>query len=151
MARARAFTRADLSTLGMEANRAALTDGDEWLDQLLVYLDGNHDLAESYLKNVPGVNYTKAQGTYLAWLDVNGLMEKVGAREKAAEENETSESVVTPEQVLQRWFAENARIYLNPGHSYGTGGSGRMRMNLATSRVLVKKALDNLGEAVANA
>ena len=151
MARARAFTRADLSTLGMEANRAALTDGDEWLDQLLVYLDANHDLAESYLKDVPGVNYTKAQGTYLAWLDVNGLMDKVGAREKAAEENETSESVVTPEQIMQRWFAGNARIYLNPGHSYGTGGSGRMRMNLATSRVLVQKALDNLGEAVANA
>ena len=70
------------------------------------------------------MNYTKAQGTYLAWLDVNGLMDKVGAREKAAEENRTSESRVTPEQIMQRWFAENARIYLNPGHSYGTGGDG---------------------------
>ena len=81
----------------------------------------------------------------------NALGAAFGAREKAEEENKTSESVVTPEQVMQRWFAENARIYLNPGHSYGTGGSGRMRMNLATSRVLVQKALDNLAEAVASA
>ena len=151
LTRARSYTRADLSTLGMEANRAALTGGDEWLDQLLPYLDGNHDLAESYLKNVPMVGYTKAQGTYLAWLDVSELMDRVGAREQAEEENRTSESTVTPEQIMQRWFAENARIYLNPGHSYGTGGSGRMRMNLATSRVLVQKALDNIAEAVAKA
>ena len=152
LARARSYTRADLSTLGMEANRAALTDGDEWLDQLLPYLDGNHDLAESYLReNVPGVEYTKAQGTYLAWLDISQLMDEVGARETAEHENKTSDSTVTPEQIMQRWFADNARIYLNPGHSYGTGGAAHMRMNLATSRVLVQKALENLAEAVAKA
>ncbi len=151
LARARSYTRADLSTLGMEANKAALTDGDEWLDQLLPYVDGNHDLAQSRLNDIPMVSYTKAQGTYLAWLDVSGLMDGVGARERAEEESRTSDSVVTPEQIMQRWFAEHAGIYLNPGHSYGTGGSGRMRMNLATSRVLVRKALDNIAEAVAKA
>ena len=110
----------------MEANKAAITEGDEWLDQLLPYIDGNHDLAEvlSQEERPHEWSYTKAQGTYLAWLDVSELMDKVGAREKAEhEENKTSESTVTPEQIMQRWFAENARIYLNPGHSYGTGGS----------------------------
>ena len=150
--RARSYTRADLSTLGMEANRAALTQGDDWLDQLLPYIDANHDLAEAYLRdNAPGVEYTKAQGTYLAWLDVSGLMDKVGAREMAEHENKTSDSPVTPEQIMQQWFADNARIYLNPGHSYGTGGTAHMRMNLATSRTLIRKALDNIAEAVAKA
>ena len=150
--RVRSNTRVDLSTLGMEANRAALIEGDDWLDQLLPYIDANHDFVEAYLRdNVPSVKYTKAQGTYLAWLDVSELAERVGAHEMAAQENRTSASAVTAEQIMQRWFGSHARIYLNPGSAYGTGGAGRMRMNLATSRLLIRKALDNIVAAVAMA
>ena len=148
--RARSNTRVDLSTLGMEANRAALMEGDDWLDQLLPYIDANHDFVERYLReNIPAIKYTKAQGTYLAWLDVSELSERVGAREMAERENGTAESTVTPEEIMQRWFGNNARVYLNPGSAYGTGGSGHMRMNLATSRLLIRKALDNIRAAVA--
>ena len=150
--RARSNTRADLSTLGMEASRAALLEGDEWLDQLLPYIDANHDFVDAYLRdNVPSIKYTKPQGTYLAWLDVSELAERVGAREMAAEENRTSASVIAPEQIMQRWFGSNARIYLNPGSAYGPGGAGHMRMNLATSRLLLQRALDNVAAAVAAA
>ncbi len=150
--RVRSNTRVDLSTLGMEANRAALIKGDDWLDQLLPYIDANHDFVEAYLRdNVPSVKYTKAQGTYLAWLDVSELAERVGAHEMAAQENRTSASVVTAEQIMQRWFGSHARIYLNPGSAYGTGGAGHMRMNLATSRLLIQQALDNIAAAVAMA
>ena len=148
--RVRANTRADLSILGMEANRAALIEGDEWLDQLLPYIDANHDFVDAYLReNVPSVRYTKPQGTYLAWLDVSELAERIGAREMAEEENRTSASVIAPEQIMQRWFGNNARIFLNPGSAYGPGGAGHMRMNLATSRVLIRQALDNVAAAVA--
>ena len=150
--RVRSNTRVDLSTLGMEANRAALIEGDDWLDQLLPYIDANHDFVEAYLRdNVPSVKYTKAQGTYLAWLDVSELAERIGAHEMAVVESRTSASVVTAEQIMQRWFGNNARIYLNPGSAYGTGGAGHMRMNLATSRLLIRKALDNIAAAVAMA
>ncbi len=149
---ARSNTRADLSTLGMEANRAALIEGDEWLDQLLHYIDANHDFVDAYLRdNVPSVKYTKPQGTYLAWLDVSELAERVGAHEMAEEENRTSRSVIAAEQIMQRWFGNNARIYLNPGSAYGLGGAGHMRMNLATSRLLIHQALDNVAAAVAMA
>ena len=148
--RVRSNTRADLSTLGMEANRAALIQGDDWLDQLLPYVDANHDFTEGYLReNIPMIKYTKSQGTYLAWLDVSELAERIGAREMAEEENRTSESTVTAEQIMQRWFGNNARVYLNPGSAYGTGGAGHMRMNLATSRLLIRKALYNIAAAVA--
>ena len=147
--RVRSNTRVDLSTLGMEANRAALIEGDDWLDQLLPYIDANHDFVEAYLRdNVPSIKYTKAQGTYLAWLNVSELAEWVGAHEMAAVENRTSASVVTAEQIMQRWFGNHARIYLNPGSAYGTGGAGHMRMNIATSRLLIRKALDNIAAAV---
>ena len=148
--RIRDFTRADLTTLGVVANRAALTDGDAWFDALLPYIDSNHDLTESHIReNVPLVRYWKAEGTYLAWLDVGGVIEAIDAEDTAARETASTGRITTPEQIAQRWFAENARIYLNPGHSYGTGGAGHMRMNIASPRPVLQLALDNMAEAVA--
>jgi len=149
LARVKANHRADINTLGMVANRAALTEGEEWLDQLLPYLEGNHDFVEAYIREkMPLVKYTKAQGTYLAWLDVGQVVDKIGAKEKAAEASKTSAKPVTPEMIVQRWFVENAKVHLNPGPEYGTGGAGHMRMNLATSRTLVELALDNMASAL---
>ena len=148
--RVTANTRADLTTLGMEANYAALTEGEAWLDELLVYIDGNHDFVESYIRDrVPHVKYTKGQGTYLAWLNVDEVVARIGAKQTAAEESVTSVDPVAPEDIVQRWLAENARVFLNPGDNYGTGGAGHMRMNLATSRRLIERALDNMSTALA--
>ena len=150
--RVKANTRADLSTLGMVAMRAALNEGEPWLDELIPYIDANHDFAESYIRdNLPGVRYTKAQGTYLAWLDVAEFAERIGAAETAASESAEAVNPVTPETIVQRWFAEHAGVYLNPGPRYGTGGAGRMRMNLASSRKIVELALSNMAEALAEA
>ena len=150
LARVRANTRADLTTLGMEANYAALTEGDEWFDQLSPYLDANHNFAEKEINSrLEGIRYTKAQGTYLAWLDVNGFAEAIDAAGIAAQENETAVTQVTPENIVQRWFANQAGVYLNPGHSYGTGGTGHMRMNLGTSRQMIGTAIEKMAEAIA--
>ena len=150
--RVRANTRGSLNTLGLVAGHAALTEGDDWLDELRLYIDGNHDFAEAYIReNIPLVKYTKAQGTYLAWLDVSEVIERIGAERTAAEERASSGTQVTAEGVVQRWLAENARVYLNSGTSYGTGGAGHMRMNLATSRRLVERALENMASALATA
>ncbi len=97
---------------------------------------------------MPLVKYAKAQGTYLAWIDVSGVVERIGAKEAAAEESTSSEEVVSPEQIVQRWFAENAKVFLNPGHSYGTGGGGHMRMNIASPRHLIERALGNMASAL---
>ncbi|MDE2876009.1 MAG: aminotransferase class I/II-fold pyridoxal phosphate-dependent enzyme [Gemmatimonadota bacterium] len=152
LARIKANTRADLSTLGMVAMRAALNEGEPWLDELVPYIDANHDSAESYIRdNLPGVRYTKAQGTYLAWLDVAEFAERIGAAETAARESAEAVNPVTPEVIVQRWFAERAGVFLNPGPRYGTGGAGHMRMNLASSRRIVELALQNMAEALAEA
>jgi cysteine-S-conjugate beta-lyase len=152
LARIRAHTRADLTTLGVVANEAALREGDDWLDQLVPYLEANHDLVESYVReNIPLLRYRKAEGTYLAWLDVSRLAERVGAEAMAAEERARTGNERTAEQVMQRWIAENAGVYLSPGSSYGAGGGGRMRMNLATQRANVRRALENIAQAAAAA
>ena len=137
------------NTLGVVAHHAALRGGAEWLDQLLVYLDGNHDLVEQHLREkVPQIRYTKAQGTYLAWLDVSQLAEAIGAAEKAIEATETEAEKVTPENIVVRWLVENAGVYTNAGSNYGPGGEGYVRMNLGASRQLVQLALDNIAEAM---
>ena len=148
LARVRANNR-DLNTLGMVANRAALNEGEAWLDQALTYIDANHAFVASYLRdNIPLVRYTRPQGTYLAWLDVSRLIERIGAAQAAEEASQSSPRPVTPEMIVERFFVENAKIQLRPGSTFGTGGAGRMRMNIATSRQLVKLALDNMAEAL---
>ena len=153
LAKVKANDRASINTLGVVANEAAYNEGEAWLDQLLPYIDGNHDYVEAYIRDkMPLVKYTKAQGTYLAWLDVSEVGEKIGAKEQAAKEAKTQDSsmrAVTPERILLRWFVENAKVQLNPGSSFGTGGAGHLRMNLGTSRKLIAKACDNMTAALA--
>ena len=140
---------AQTNTLGVVAHHAALRGGADWLDQLLAYLDGNHDYVEQYLRdNVSQIKYSKAQGTYLAWLDVSQIAEQIGAAEKAVAASETEEEPVTAEDIVVRWLVENAGVYTNPGSNYGPGGEGWVRMNLGTSRQLIKLALDNIAEAM---
>jgi cystathionine beta-lyase len=149
LARVKANHRANTNSLGAVATRAALTEGDDWLDQLLPYLDANHDFVEAYIRDkMPLVRYTKAQGTYLAWLDVGQVIDRIGAKQAAEDESKASETPVTPEAVAERWFARNAGVHLNPGPSYGTGGAGHMRMNLGTSRKIIELALTNMARAL---
>ncbi len=149
LARVKVNHKADINTLGVVANHAALTEGEPWLDQLLPYIDANHDFAEAYIREkIPLLKYTKAQGTYLAWVDVSQVVERIGAKEKAIEASKTSEKPVTPEMILQKWLAENAKVVMTPGPEYGTGGDGHMRMNLGTSRKLIELAVNNLASAL---
>ncbi|MYJ10153.1 MAG: aminotransferase class I/II-fold pyridoxal phosphate-dependent enzyme [Gemmatimonadetes bacterium] len=145
-------TRADLSTLGMVASRAALKEGAPWLDDLLTYLDANHEFATSFVRDkLPGITHHKGQGTYLAWFNVAEFADRIGAADTAARESAEGTDDVTAEKIVQRWFAERAGVFLNPGSSYGTGGGGYMRMNLASPRAIVEKALNNMAAAVAKA
>mgnify|MGYP002151596342 CR=1 FL=1 len=53
-----------------------------------------------------------------------------------------------PSNIMQQWFIDHARVQLNAGAPFGTGGEERMRMNCATSRRMLQKALDNIAAAV---
>mgnify|MGYP002022961501 CR=1 FL=1 len=81
-------------------------------------------------------------------LDVSKLADKIDAKGKADAANKTLETRVTPEGIVQRWLVDNAHVYTNTGSSYGTGGNGHMRMNIATSRKLIELAMDNMAAAM---
>ena len=149
MDRIRANHWVDLNTLGIIANQAAYDGGEAWLDQLLVYIDGTHDFAERFIKsNIPLIKWVKPEGTYLAWLDVTGVVDRIGAKAQAEAASKAEGRPVTPETIVERYFVKHAKVHLNAGSSYGLGGANHMRMNLATSRKLVERALTNIASAL---
>jgi cysteine-S-conjugate beta-lyase len=152
LARIRAWHRDEITTLGMVAHRAAYTDGDLWLDQLRAYIDGNLAFVADYVaRNIPLVKMVKPQGTYLAWLDMSAVVERVGARaaaEHANRQRDPALSPLTPSHMLEKWFVEHARVQINPGGGFGTGGAERMRMNCGTSRKMLQLALGNIATAL---
>jgi cystathionine beta-lyase len=144
--------REDISTLGVVAHREAYNEGAEWLDQLLTYIDGNHEFTASFISaNMPLVKYVKPEGTYLAWIDVSAVVDRIDAKRLAADENKKlapGAAAVTPETMVERFFVEHAKVHMNGGAGYGVGGSGRMRMNIGTSRKTLELALTNLATAL---
>ena len=135
--------RQALNTLGLVAAEAAYNEGEEWLDELVAYIDGTQDLVESFVRSsMPYVKVVKPEGTYLSWLDVHEAIDRVDARQTAAAED------ATPEQAFQSYLLEYGNIHITPGSNYGLGGGGYMRMNIATSRKLVELALNNMASAL---
>jgi cystathionine beta-lyase len=153
LARIKHEHRADLNTLGIVANMGAYTpEGEDWLNQLVEYIDGNTSFAADFVNSkLPGVKMVKPQGTYLTWLDFTEFAEKIGTKQMAADYNRTKAAnapSLTKEQMLERYLIKNARVHLNAGQSYGKGSDNYMRMNVATSRKMIELALNNLATAM---
>ncbi len=114
---------------GQIAMRAAYENGEEWLNQLLAYLEKNFVLLRDFLRTeIPDVACTPMEATYLAWLDFR----KMGMSDAQ----------------LKEFVIEGARLGLNDGPMFGPGGSGFQRMNLACPAAVLNEALERLRKAV---
>ena len=144
LGRVNKYHRAELSTLGVVANEAAYNEGGDWFDQANAYMDENHTFIENYVKqNMPTVGYTRNEGTYMTFLDFSKTMTSIGAVEQYKGHDKSS-----PEHFFQDWLVQNSGVYLNPGADYGSGGAGNMRMNIASSRLVIRDVLDAMAGAV---
>jgi cystathionine beta-lyase len=136
----------------MIANQAAYAGGEDWLEQLVAYIDANHDFAESFIRaNIPLIKFVKPEATYLAWLDVSAVAERIGAKEQAAAANrkrDPSAPPITTSTILERFFVMNAKVHMNPTAWHGAGVESHMRMNIATSRKTLELALTNMANAL---
>jgi len=149
MTRVRANHWIDLNTLGVIANQAAYAGGEDWLNQVVEYVDGTHDFVAKFVKaNIPMIKHVKPESTYLAWLDVTAVVDKIGAKAQADAASKAAGRRVTPETIVERYFVTHAKVHLNQGASYGLGGANHMRMNIGTSRKLVERALTNIANAL---
>jgi cystathionine beta-lyase len=67
------------NVFGIEALQAAYEEGDQWLDQLLVYLKGNREFIFDFLRSeLPEVEMMVPEATYMTWLDFSkyGMAQK---------------------------------------------------------------------------
>jgi cystathionine beta-lyase len=116
---------------GTIASIAAYSHGHQWLDALLDHIDHNIDFAQDYCrKMIPEIIPVQPEATYMIWFDCR----KFGMTGKE----------------LQKFFVNKAGVGMNEGSTFGPGGEGFMRMNLATTHQTVMKAMEQIEQAVSS-
>ena len=109
-----------VNTLGIAACVAAYRYGRPWLNKLLKYLQGNIEYVTEFINlNLPKFKVVQPQGTFLVWID---------CKEMGLENSK-----------LNNFFKDEAKIWLNPGDKFGPEGEGFQRINIATSRSILKR------------
>ena len=118
--------------LGQVALEAAYTLGDEWLGQLLDYLEENFRTLCSVVNgSVPELLISPLESTYLAWLDFSFLQ--------------------LDDEGLRDLMIHRAGLGLNDGPMFGPGGSQHQRLNLATPKKILMEGAERLVAAVQGA
>lgn len=118
-----------INTFGLVALQAAYHYGEDWLEQVLDYIEGNLEYLVSYVsKHIPRIRVVRPQGTYLVWLDCRGL--GLGRSD------------------LRRLMLDGAGVYLDDGFMFGQEGEGFERINIACPRSVLVEALDRIRQSV---
>jgi cystathionine beta-lyase len=114
---------------GLVGFEAAYRHGDDWLDALLPYLEGNVEVLERFLaERIPEIRLVRPEGTYLALLDCRGLG-------------------LAPE-ALNDFFLNKARVYFSDGRIFGDEAAGFVRINFGCPRAVLVEALERVERAV---
>ena len=113
---------------GNEASIAAYTYGDEWLDDMLDYVNRNIEYVLAKFRNNELFKPVPPEATYMVWLDCR----KLG---------------MGPDE-LNKFFINEAAVGMSEGSAFGPGGEGFMRMNLACPLDTVKRAIENIENAL---
>ena len=109
------------------ATAAYSPEGAAWVDDLVSYLDGNRQIFDAAIKDIPGLQSMSLQSTYLAWVDFSGT---------GMDRSEFTQRV-----------ENSAGIAANHGPTFGKGGESFLRFNIATPRARVEEACNRLREA----
>jgi cystathionine beta-lyase len=114
--------------LGVLASVAAFTDGEPWLDRLLVTLDRNRTLLTGLIRDrLPALTWHPPQATYLAWLDC---------------------AAVGPDDQARELFLDRGRVALEPGLRFGAAGAGYARLNFGTGTEILDEATSRMAAAL---
>lgn len=128
----KAFSRLDIkrnNAFSLVATEAAYNYGEDWLYELIKYIEDNVDFAIDYIKNyMPQLKVKKPEGTYLLWVDFSNLN--------------------VDKEDLKNALINKGRIALSDGSSFGIGGDGYYRINLACPRSMVLEGLKRIEFAI---
>ena len=128
----KAFSILDIkrnNAFSLVATEAAYNYGEDWLYELIKYIEDNVDFAIDYIKNhMPQLKVKKPEGTYLLWVDFSNLN--------------------VDKKDLKNALINKGRIALSDGSSFGIGGAGYYRINLACPRSMVLEGLKRIEFAI---
>lgn len=123
---AKGYGRTVFGTLPFEI---AYNECDYYADQLIDYLSGNLGFLVDYFGlEIPEIKVIQPQATYLIWLDCRALG--------------------MPQPQLRDFFLQQAKVALNDGASFGAGGEGFMRLNIACQRGTLEEGLRRIRDTV---
>lgn len=115
----------------IEATIAAYREGEQWLDDLMGYLQQTYQWVRQYFADhLPAIRVLPVQSTYLLWLDCQALQ--------------------LDDKQLRTFFVQQAGVAMNPGIMFGDAGSGFMRMNIASPRAIIEQACQQIVQAWKN-
>ena len=104
---------------------------EDWLEELILHVDGNMQYVVDFIaEKLPEIKVVKPEGTYLMWLDFNGTK--------------------IPQDKIQEFLINEAKVAMNDGGSFGSNGKGFARMNMACPRYMVEEAMERIEKALKN-
>jgi cystathionine beta-lyase len=114
----------EINTFGLLGTRLAYENGEEWLVEVKDAIQTNINYIEEHLINETKITWLKPEGTYLCFLDFSAYG-------------------LSDEELMNKLVHE-AKVVLNPGISFGPGGTGYMRFNAAAPLKLVKEGIERI-------
>ncbi|MFX1538169.1 MAG: MalY/PatB family protein [Promethearchaeota archaeon] len=114
---------------GIVALEAAYNEGEEWLEQVLQYIEENMDYIREFVKDkLPEIDFIEPEGTYLSWLDFRKL-------EMSGKE-------------LEEFMRTKAKVALSEGYTFGLGGEGFERINAGCPRSILEECMTRIEKAI---
>ncbi len=117
-----------MAAFGISGFKAAYKYGEEWLKEVLIYIEDNVDYVMDYIKNnLPQLKTFKPEGTYLMWIDFSAVSKD-------------------PKEI-DDFLINKAKILLDPGVVFRGGGDCYYRFNIASPRSVIKDAMQRIEKA----
>lgn len=106
---------------------SAYKEGDEWLEQLLEYIDGTMEWVVQFIsERMPKVKVNIPEGTYVMWMDFSGYG-------------------ISPNEVHDRIY-NKANVLLEDGKMFGEEGLNYQRICIPSPRPIIKEALERIAK-----
>lgn len=115
----------EINVFAVEALIAAYNNGEDWLTSLKTYLYENYTVLTAFFKEyLPHLPVIKLEATYLVWVDCSALQQ-------------------TSKEIAETLLAKE-KLWVNEGTMYGEAGKSFIRINIATQRENLIRALEKI-------
>ncbi len=114
---------------GCLATEVAYNKGKEWLPQAVSYIENNILFVRDFFaQHIPSIQVVVPEASFLIWLDCRQL------------------GMTSSE--LKDFMVHKAKVIMNDGATFGQGGEGFQRINVACPRSVLEKALYQIKQAI---